>query len=50
MTLTPALTTISANACVLIALWGSWIASKVFSLLLVVRGAVASLEIVNNIF
>ena len=48
--MTPALTTFRANAGVLIVLVDSWIASKVFSLLLVVRGAVMSLEIVDIIF
>ena len=44
------LSTISTNVGVLVVLWNSWIASQVFSLLLVVRVAIASLEVDNDIY
>ena len=47
--LTPALTTISANASILVVLGNSWVASEICKRLLVVRFEIAALKIIYNI-
>ena len=46
----PTLTTISTNASVLVVLGNSWVACEVFWLPLVIRVAIASLEIVTDLY
>ena len=48
LVMTPALSTISANAIILIVLRDGWVASEISAMLLVIRVAVASLKIVNS--
>ena len=45
----PALTTISVNASILVVLGNSWVASEIFTRLLVVRVTIAALKIIDSI-
>ena len=47
--MTPALSTISENASVLVVLGDSWVSGEIFTRLLLVRVTIASLKAINSI-
>ena len=49
MVMTPALTTVCANAIILVVFGNSWVANEVFTRFLVIRVAIAALKIIDNI-